>query len=68
VLVPPGKHEVTFLYRPRSLYYGAGVSGFALLSLALAMAREMLHRRRLARSGVPASSPAAEEPGEGPTP
>lgn len=38
VIVPPGEHEVRFLYRPRSLVVGAGVSALTLLLLGGAAA------------------------------
>ncbi len=45
VVVPAGKHRITFRYRPRSFYAGATVSAIAWLLLA-AMAIASICRRR----------------------
>ena len=34
-----GEHVVTFTYRPRKLYLGAGITALTALGLALAVAR-----------------------------
>jgi len=36
VVVPPGKHDVLFLYRPRALLIGLGISGVTMLLLFVA--------------------------------
>jgi hypothetical protein len=46
VVVPPGRHTVTFAYRPRSIAAGAGVS---MLSVVVAAA--LLYRGRPSRAG-----------------
>ena len=40
VIVPPGDHTVELRYRPRSVMWGAAISGVAVLGLALALGRK----------------------------
>ncbi len=47
VVVPAGRHTVTFVYRPRSILIGAGVSALALAAAALLL---LAGRRRRFRS------------------
>lgn len=49
VLLPPGQHELTFRYRPRSLILGAATSGLVLLLLLILVAFD---RRRSARTMI----------------
>ncbi len=49
VLLPPGQHELTFRYRPRSLILGAATSGLVLLLLLILV---VFGRRRSARTMI----------------
>lgn len=46
VVVPPGRHVLTYEYRPQSFYRGAAVSLFAWVALGLAMVVGVIRRRR----------------------
>ena len=71
VVVPPGRHEVQFAFRPRAFYLGAGISGLALVSGLGALAVDEFLRRRRRRAAVvlsdgsavaqPPEPPAAED-------
>ena len=49
IFVPPGQHEVTFRYQPRSLVQGAAISGLVLLLLLILI---LFDRRRSARTMI----------------
>jgi len=46
VSVPRGKHEVSFSYRPTSVYAGGAISLSALVVLAVLAATGLVGRRR----------------------
>lgn len=45
VRLSPGHNEIEFSYKPRSVYLGAGVSGFGLFVLAIGCLAEFTRRR-----------------------
>jgi hypothetical protein len=55
VVVPAGRHTVTFAYRPSSVLIGAGISGLALAvaSMILLAGRRSRGRRRRLTPGAP---------------
>ncbi len=58
VLLPPGKHTVRFVYRPKSFTYGATISAATLLSLlGFGLYRRLTLQRRHSRSFQDNQSP-----------
>jgi hypothetical protein len=55
VALPPGKHFVTFRYRPASVFWGALVSGAAWLALFGLAVIGIWHRRVNSQSGTAAA-------------
>ena len=53
VSVAVGSHELVWSYRSRSVYWGAAVSGVALLCLAGLAIQRLLRPRSSARAMVP---------------
>jgi hypothetical protein len=43
--LPPGRHELTWVYVPVSLYVGAGITSLTILFAAVAASRRLIRRR-----------------------
>src|SRR5262249_10209668 len=55
VELSPGKHQVLFFYRPRSVIIGAAVSGLTVVCLAFAWLWPRRRNRKSALSPTPAA-------------
>ncbi len=60
VVVPPGRHEVQFAFRPKAFYLGAGISGLALVGGLGALVVDEVLRRRRRRAAVDLSGPTGQ--------
>lgn len=45
VLVPPGRHEISLDFVPRSFYFGRWISGFTLLAMAFCLVAPRLRKK-----------------------
>jgi hypothetical protein len=52
VMLPAGEHRVTFAFRPKSVYLGAGISGLAFGGLLIALAASGRGRWQTSPSGM----------------
>jgi hypothetical protein len=48
VVLPPGRHRVSFVFRPRSLYIGGAITLLAVAGLALVIVSDLRRRRAAA--------------------
>jgi len=51
IAVPKGVHRVRFTYRPNSIVFGASISGFAFVTIAIFYALELVEKRRHSAKG-----------------